>query len=242
MTFFYKKNALYFLPFMISLLFLGCTQVDSNQNLPEDNATITLQRSEPWIDPIPDLKWQFRHEEIMFQEDEKVPNFTLHTPEGIPFNLYSELGKGKPVLLLSGSQTCQIARRNLNPINDVVREYGNDLTVAMVYTIEAHPFDTVSPFSIANEIWLTRSNFQEDIYIKQQRTYKERKEATELWREESNLEPIMLVDNPDNDFWRTFGQATNMAYLIDTDTTVFWRQAYLMPRMLHKEINHLLNE
>ncbi len=242
-----KTAILSFTLLIFGSLFLSCSQqtedsVTSNKGLPEDDAVILFQKSEPWIDPDYDLPWREWHESILIEKNEIVPDFTLYTPEGTPFNLYNELSKGKPILLVSGSQTCPISRKKITPVNEIAQKYDDDLTIVMVYTIEPHPFDTVSPYSTTNEIWTERKNIEEGIHVKQQRTYKERKKASKEWQDEYGIKPLMLVDNPNNEFWQTFGQASNMAYLINLDSTVFWRQAILQPRRLERNINLLLKK
>jgi len=76
--------------------------------------------------------------------------------------------------------------------------------------------------------------------ITQPKTYEERVEqATEFSREVRITIP-MLVDDVDNAVWCTYGPASNIAYLIDTDGTILEKQLYYSPEDMDVQIQKYL--
>lgn len=204
---------------------------------PQDDTPLSFSKSAAWVDE----NWEIRYDTILLVEGERAPDLTLHTTAGVPFNLYEELEKGKPVLLISGSHSCPVARGNLNSINELTTKYQARMTTAMVYTIEAHPVDTVSPYSITNEVWLGKANVNDGVLIEKPTTYRERRAVCDRWQSEFGLEPLVLVDNPENEFWLAYGQAPNMAYLIGPDKTIVGRQLWFNADALQEKIDGLLD-
>ena len=177
-----------------------------------------------------------RLDTILFQIGDEVPNFTLNSSDGKSFNLYEELKKGQPIILMTGSYTCHMARRNLKAVNDLVDKYKNKTRIVMVYTIDAHPIDTISPYSWDNDKWIVEENTELGIEANQPKAYSERRELCDVWQNKFAIKAEILIDNPNNDFWINFGQAPNMAYIINTDRTVNWRQIWLHPESFEEKI------
>lgn len=205
---------------------------------PNDDSVLAFHKSEAWVDE----NWSARYETILLKEGETVPDFTLHTADGKPFNLYHELDKGKPVLLITGSESCPVARGNLSKINGLTAAHQMDITAVMVYTIEAHPVDAVSPYSITNEIWVGKGNTKDGVLVKKPKTYRERREICSRWQTEFDLKPLVLVDNPENEFWLAYGQAPNLAYLIAPDRTVLIKQTWFKDEPLAEGIKRFNSE
>jgi|GEM_PF-3878345 len=227
-----------FIIFLMNLTtYLSFGQTDqTTQNLqtpPQDDLELMFNKSEAWVDTL----WKERYKDIFLKVGEIAPDFTLYTTDGKPFNFYEELEKGKPILLMTGSHSCPVARGNLKPINKFTKKYKKKLTAVMVYTIEAHPNNAVSPYSIKNNIWP-----DEESDIENPETYKERRQICDFWQNKYGLKPIVLVDNPTNDFWLRFGQAPNLAYLVKPDKTIFSYQIFINQNKLKEQINELLNE
>ncbi len=165
-------------------------------------------------------------EKLGYQKGEKVPELTLFSPEGMKFTLSEVLAKNKPVLLISGSYTCDISRSNLIDINAMSLKYTDKVNVYLVYTIDAHPVDVASPYSQTNEINLATANVRENIEAEQPKTYGERKLLAQNWKQQNDIMVPVIVDSPFNEFWLSYGQAPNTAYLIEPSGTVYFKQAW----------------
>jgi hypothetical protein len=165
-------------------------------------------------------------EQLGIQKGQPVPDFTLFTEKGKAFNLESELRKGKPVVLISGSYTCDVSRGNMEAIRSFQNEFSKDATFFMVYTIDAHPYDTPSPYSPDGKVWVAKNNIRDHIKAAQPKTYNERVTLARRWQSENSIHFEVLIDVPDNLYWKQFGQAPNMVYIISPDQKVFYKQAW----------------
>ncbi|UFH54373.1 deiodinase-like protein [Spirosoma sp. KNUC1025] len=233
------KSISYLLSLLLVTTLSSCrTSYNTAKNanpIPGDATTITLPVSEG-------IKNNYRNfEKLGYQKGAKVPDLTLYSPEGEKFTLSDVLAKNKPILLISGSYTCDISRHNLANINALTAKYTDKISTYIVYTIDAHPMDMSSPYSQTNQISLAKENVREHIEAKQPRTYGERKALAQKWKQQNGILAPVLVDKPTNDFWVSFGQAPNMAYLIEPDGTVYVKQTWFKYINLDNAIKEWLN-
>jgi len=178
-------------------------------------------------------------EMLGYHPGDTVPDFTLYSGEGKPFHLYAELQKGKPVMIVNGSYTCDISRGNLPSLNLINDRYGKDVEMVMVYTIDAHPNDVVSPYSPDGKIWIPPNNIRDSISAQQPKTYGERVALSKVWVKENQIHMPVVVDKPDNEYWMEFGQAPNMCYIIDPDGVVEYRQTWYDEKGLEEKIRRI---
>lgn len=156
-------------------------------------------------------------------EKEIVPDFVLYDTAGVPCRLSLLLAEGKPVLLVAVSFTCPQSRKSMNePLSTIFKTHGKDINIRLVYVIDAHPKSPdVCPYS--GEVFTTPNNFRDSILLLQPKTYSERKElAKDFIKREKPGVPV-LIDSPDNIFWKTFGPAPNNAYLL-TPTGMIYKK------------------
>ncbi len=146
-----------------------------------------------------------------------IPDFTLFTLAGRPVNIGEVLSEGKPVLMISASYTCWEYREMIPFINRIDSLHGENLTVLIVYTTEAHPIDT-NPYTgniyHNGGMWF-EGNVAECVLYKQPRTYGERKNLVQEMRNHITILPEVIIDGPGNEWWHYFGPAPNNAYLIN---------------------------
>lgn len=214
-----------------TLLFLtGCWR---GSQAPDDTARISFSKSAGI-----DGRW----ESLGMSRGMTVPDLILFSPEGEPFHLYGELRRGRPVVIFNASYTCDVSRNNLADIETIVHRFGKKADFYVVYTIEPHPADTVSPYSAKGEVWVADKNVQDSVEASQPRTYGERVHLAEQWRDKYQVDASVLVDGPDNYYWSTFGQAPNMAYVIEPNGTVFYKQAWFRAGELSAELDIMTAE
>ena len=178
-------------------------------------------------------------EMLGYHPGNKVPDFTLYTTNGKPFHLYEELEKGKPLVIINGSYTCDISRGNLSSIKEISKRYDDKVKVVMVYTIDAHPSDTLSPYATNANEWIPQNNIRDNISATQPRTYGERVALSNAWITENQLSMPVLIDEPNNEYWMEFGQAPNMCYIIDPDGVIRYRRTWYNEKDLDKEIQQM---
>ena len=144
---------------------------------------------------------------------QKVNDFTLYDKTGSAVNLKSKLLEGKPVFLMTGSYTCPVFRNKIAQLNELIATYGAEINFYVVYTVEAHPIIDNSGY--ADSIWTTAQNIADGILYEQPDTYGDRLSAVNDLTDAFTINCPILIDNNCNEFWTTYGEAPNRAYLID---------------------------
>ena len=167
------------------------------------------------------------YEAVGFFEEEFVNDFTVYSTEGEEFTLSEELDSDQPVLLISGSYTCPVFRNKTSLINLVETNYGDQISVAVIYTVEAHPTDISPYFGYPNP---GSANTNQGILYEQPTTYGERLDIIDDMYAAMNVDFPLFIDGPCNLWLETFGPAPNTAYLISPDGSVYsrhpWFDAY----------------
>ncbi|MBK7944867.1 MAG: T9SS type A sorting domain-containing protein [Flavobacteriales bacterium] len=158
-------------------------------------------------------------------EGEQAADFNLYDIDGDAFNLESALLLGKPVLMISSSYTCPVFRDKVPVINDVVANYGSQLTTIIVYTPEAHPYQDISPYFGA--VNTGQTNINAGILYEQPETYGERKAVLQAMLDSMQIDAPIYLDGPCNEWWNYYGPQPNNAYLIDTDGSIFRHHDWL---------------
>ncbi len=150
---------------------------------------------------------------------ETAADFTLYDLDGNPFNLHDALAIGKPVLMVSASYTCPVFRNHVASINNVVATFGDQLTTVIVYTVEAHPDQDISPyFGVVNT---GAQNINAGILYRQPTNYGERKAVLQEMLMDIQIDAPIFLDGPCNEWWVYYGPQPNNAYLIDTNGVIF---------------------
>ena len=228
-----KRNVARGVAFKSFLLMLGllCLSSCSTQNSrPDADTKITMQVSQGTSGI-----WEM----LGFHAGNQVPDFKLYTTEGEPFRLYHELAKKKPMVLINASHTCDFSRANLPSIRSIMQRYATKANMVMVYTIDAHPSDTLSPYAQDGRAWVPPNNKRDNISTPQPKTYGERVSLSREWKKEYDIPVRVLVDGPENEFWNTFGQAPNMCYIISDSGKVEYRQTWYNGNELELQLERL---
>jgi hypothetical protein len=198
-------------------------------SLPNDNDSVCL---------IPIYTGSF--DNSGYFEGDTVNDFTLYDLNGDSINLASALSAGKPVLLVGGSYTCPVFRGKINDINNMAAIYGTNLNIYIVYTVEAHPVNNVSPYS--GNVWVPSSNYTEGVLFEQPDTYGQRKAVIDSMLANYIINVPVLLDGPCNNWWLNYGPAPNNACLIDTNGIVFAKHPWFdrPPDNMYCDIDSLL--
>lgn len=168
------------------------------------------------------------------QKGQKTKKIILHDLTGKSFQLKPT--KNRPLLLISGSYTCDVTRSNLPAINAMYEKYKGKADIYLVNTIEAHPQSSQSPYSAEPEPWHAVDNIKAGISGEQPRTLQERKELAEQWISEQSITTPVLLDGAKNEFWNQAGQAPNMSILISDDGEVVLKQDWFEEKTLEQAL------
>ncbi|HEY9044610.1 MAG TPA: hypothetical protein VIN08_01880, partial [Ohtaekwangia sp.] len=79
-------------------------------------------------------------------------------------------------------------------------------------------------------------NIRDSVEARQPRTYAERVALSQQWKKRYDIASTVLVDDPENFFWSNFGQAPNMAYIIEPDCTVYYKQSWFNNEKFEEQI------
>ena len=108
-------------------------------------------------------------------------------------------------------------------------EYGDKFHFVIIYTIEAHPVGSPSPYS-GKEWTGPASTDKEGCSLTQPETYEERVAQASQMVEELGITVPVLIDEMDNPVWCTYGQAPNNAYLVDTSGKIIETESWYQPQ------------
>ena len=227
-------NRLTILLLTIQLLTACRSGNNTGHTPPADSEAIIIKTSEGINTGYEDFK------NLGYQKGDKIPDFKLFTPDGMEFSVNEALATGKPLILISGSYTCDISRANLPDANMLGAKYNHQINMYHVYTVDAHPFDKFCPYAPDRKMELPAATIRDNIQANQPKTYGERRALAKKWQDENAIAIPVLVDKPTNDYWMTFGQAPNTAYLIAPDGEVFYKQVWFKYQDFDEAVRNLL--
>ena len=153
------------------------------------------------------------------QSGDPLDSLRLYTLQGDSMYMYFKK-RENPKLLISGSYTCDVTRKNMPLIDSLYRQFKGKVDIFLINTLEAHPDDSFSPYSAEPEIWLAAENIKDSISAPQPKTIRQRSSLAERWVNEANIQLPVLLDGPRNEFWNAAGQAPNMAVLVSEGAVV----------------------
>ena len=172
------------------------------------------------------------------QPGEAAPDFTLKGVDGRTVTLAQLVGD-KPVVLQLGSHSCPVYRYRRFGMEALRKKYAGRVHFQMVYTLEAHPAGSKSPY--AEGEWLTWWNRLTDVRIAQPRTARERTDVARMSRDTLALKYPVAVDVMDNRVWRDYGAASSPAFVIDRQGRIALRQVWLDPDGIDDALQRLLD-
>lgn len=224
-----------FLLFAIVLPASGLAQIDLGPRFgpdvePEDAAVIC---------EIPELVTP-SVETHGFHVGNVVDDFSLFTPDGEQVTLKDELSYGLPLLLIACSYTCTVFRDRIPQINALQEMFDGRVRFLLVYTLEAHPIQDISPYF--GYVSVGR-NLQDDILYRQPATYGARRDVARDMLAALDVRQRVVIDGPCNEWWWAYGPAANNAYLLDTDGRVVAKHWWFnhIPQNMERDIEELLN-
>ncbi len=144
----------------------------------------------------------------------------------------------KPLVLQLGSHSCPVYRYRRFDMNKLQQEYGDKVDFLTIYTIEAHPDGSKSPYREGE--WLTAINRLTRVRVAQPETLNERlAQASTSISELGTLNPV-VVDVMQNNAWNTFGAAPSPAYVINKEGQVVLRQVWVNPKAIKQTLDKIL--
>lgn len=162
-----------------------------------------------------------------------APDFSLTRIDGQTVKL-SDLWRQKLTIIMTGSQSCPVFRRQLKSFESLSKEFAAKVNFLIVYTIEAHPKGDSSPYT--GKEWVTSENERLGLLIPQPKTMEERMKRASTCVITEKITTSVVVDTMDDKVWKAWGNAPNCAYLIGTDGRVIAAQPWMEPSALRSSI------
>lgn len=169
--------------------------------------------------------------------DEPAPAFELRSVDGELVEL-GELIGDRPIVLQLGSRSCPVFRNRRHWVDGLIEDYGDRVRFLIVYTLEAHPAGSKSPYD--DEEWLTLFNRVTGVRVPQPQDDEERLHQARLTRERLYPDSTVLIDTMSNDVWTAYGGASSPAFVIDRQGRVVLRQVWIEPREIRRKLDRLL--
>lgn len=157
------------------------------------------------------------------QPGQPLPQLSLVTLEGQPASL-SEIQAGRPLVLVTASLTCNVARRQQPQVDVLQQHFGDAVAVVVIYTIDAHPKGDPCPYT--GKEWVPKSNEADNVLVRQPTDLTQRLELARAYQQRFPGGTIYLVDTMDNASWQALGQAPNLGLLVDRSGVVMLRQGW----------------
>jgi hypothetical protein len=170
---------------------------------------------------------------------ERAPNFVLHDLEGRKVELASLLGE-RPIVLQLGSHSCPVYRYRRHWMDGVVEDFQDRVHFLLIYTTEAHPVGSKSPY--AEGEWDPVINRVTGVRIREPRTQEERDALARFSYDKLEFTQTMVVDTLANGVWESYGAASSPAFVLDRDGFVLLRQVWIHPPSIREFLEHHLAE
>lgn len=153
-----------------------------------------------------------------------APDFTLASLEGKAITA-SELWRQRPTVIMTGSHTCPVFRRQVTPFERMAKEFAGKANFLVIYTVEAHPKGDPSPYN--GKEWVTPANEKLGLLVAQPKTMNERLERVRQCLSVEKISVPVVVDGMDNKAWKAYGSAPNCACLVGQDGKVILSQPWM---------------
>ncbi len=170
---------------------------------------------------------------------EPAPAFTLETPDGESVAL-SELVGERPLVLQVGSWTCPVFRYRRFGMEDLWRDYAGRVDFLIVYSREAHPVGSPSPYRPERDEWVPWINRVAGVDADDPGSLEERRVRASTVAGKLEHAPILVVDGMDDRVWSLYGSAPSPAYVLDREGRVVLRQVWTDPEEIRHTLDRLL--
>ncbi len=171
------------------------------------------------------------------QPGEQMRDASLHDLDGAPLQL-STLWSERPLVLVTASLTCPIARSRLPELATALKPCGDRIARAVLYCREAHPKGDPAPHEESGKEWVTDANVEAGILHRQPRELAERTELARQFHRRWAPGFTHIVDGLDDEMYRYLGTASCAGLLIDRGGVVRVKQGWLVPTQLAEHALH----
>lgn len=170
-------------------------------------------------------------------EGAAAPALEARALDGSPVAL-ADIVSDRPVVLQLGSHSCPVYRYRRFDMAALQEDFGERVDFVVVYTREAHPVGSKSPY--ADDEWLTFANWITWTRIENPETMQQRLQQARWSTRTLGRDDRVIVDEMDNTTWRNYGAAPSAAFVLDANGNVVLRQPWVDPEAIRQALRHLL--
>ena len=175
------------------------------------------------------------------QVGDTVPDFDLTGLDGDTVPL-SAFWLGKPTVVVTCSMTCPVSRRRMRHVDRMRNHFGDQVHVLLLYTLEAHPKGSGSPYSIDRVQWLTKENIRHEVYYPQPQDFEQRLKHAQEFIARMGTDTPLFLDSMGNEIWQALGGGPNLGVLIGKDGRVHVKHGWFDGGTMYKSIEIYLDE
>lgn len=168
----------------------------------------------------------------------RIPQATLHDSTGQAVSLDNYVGD-QPLVIQLGSHSCPVYRYRRFAMSELHSKYKNKVQFLLVYSQEAHPVGSKSPYDEGE--WVTLWNRIPRVLISQPVSIEQRLQRAAWSTASLDIAYPVLVDAMSNDTWVKLGRASSPAFVVDQQGRVILRQVWLNPKAIEQTLDQLLN-
>lgn len=172
------------------------------------------------------------------QPGQPLPKLSLIDLDGKPASI-TDIQKNRPLVLVTASLTCNVARRQQKDVDDLRDRFGDKVAVVVIYTIDAHPSGG-DPCPYTGKEWVPPDNAKDNVLVAQPKTMEERLTLARHYQQRFSHNATILVDTMNNASWTALGEAPNLGLLVDQKDIVREREGWFDANAMTKAISMLL--
>lgn len=172
------------------------------------------------------------------QVGEPAPEIDARRLDGTPVKLSELLDGKRPVVLQLGSHSCPVYRYRRFDIAKLQSEFGDEVAFVVVYTVEAHPQGSKSPYRDGE--WLTNINRITRNRVPQPESTEARIAQATWSTARLGRNDLVVVDTIQDHSWQRYGSAPSAAFVIDAGGRIALRQPWVEPDGIRQALHGLL--
>lgn len=171
-----------------------------------------------------------------------APRFELRGLDGETVSLDELVGE-RPLVLQLGSHSCPVYRYRRFGMRELWEEYRGRVGFLLLYTVEAHPRGTPSPYRDPQRNggeWDLLLNRVVGVRLPRATDLDERAAAARRSAEALEIPYPVAVDGMDDAVWRAYGAAPSAGYVLDRRGRVVLVQPWIDPAEIRLALDRLL--
>ncbi len=178
----------------------------------------------------PQMLDKYGHEGI--EVGSVMPEIEVYSPQGKAVQL-SRLWESRPTVLVAASVSCGPSCQGLPDLGAIAEHFGEEVWVAVLYVVEAHPSEGDSPYNGGGSgRGKSKAKSPSQNGISQPGTIEERLANARQLISRHNPKTPVVIDNIENDAWRAVGEGPNIAVLIGQGGILLERQGWFDARKM----------